>query len=36
VDYGPEGLGFVRLNFGTQRALLQEALERMAAALKTR
>jgi len=34
-DYGEEGLGFVRLNFGTQRAVLQEALERMAAALKS-
>ena len=34
-DYGEEGLGFVRLNFGTQRTVLQEARERMAAALKS-
>lgn len=34
-DYGSEGCSFVRLNFGTQRSVLQEALERMAAALKS-
>jgi cystathionine beta-lyase len=32
-DFGPEGLQHVRLNFGTSRALLGEALDRMAAAL---
>jgi bifunctional pyridoxal-dependent enzyme with beta-cystathionase and maltose regulon repressor activities len=26
---------FVRLNFGTQRAVLEQALDRMAAAIKT-
>ncbi|HNW94813.1 MAG TPA: MalY/PatB family protein [Anaerolineaceae bacterium] len=35
ADYGSEGLGFVRLNFGTQRAVLQEALERMTNALNS-
>jgi len=33
-DFGPEGRGFVRLNFGTTRAVLNDALGRMAAALK--
>ncbi len=32
--FGEEGRGFVRLNFGTPRALLKEALDRMAAALR--
>ncbi len=32
--FGEEGRGFVRLNFGTPRALLAEALGRMAAALR--
>ena len=36
LEYGIEGEGFVRLNFGTQRAILSEAVERMAAALKRR
>jgi cystathionine beta-lyase len=36
ADYGPEGESFVRLNFGTQRAVLEEALKRMAAALAAR
>jgi cystathionine beta-lyase len=36
ADYGPERSSFVRLNFGTQRSVLVEALERMAAALKSR
>ncbi|MEA3310336.1 MAG: PatB family C-S lyase [Chloroflexota bacterium] len=31
--FGPDGAGFVRLNFGTPRALLVEGLERMKAAL---
>ena len=34
LEYGPDGEGFVRLNFGTQRAILREAVERMSAALK--
>ncbi|MGB9591294.1 MAG: MalY/PatB family protein [Candidatus Kryptoniota bacterium] len=34
--FGNAGEGFVRLNFGTQRSILQEALERMALALKER
>ncbi len=33
LTFGPGGAGFVRLNFGAPRALLAEALERMAAAL---
>jgi cysteine-S-conjugate beta-lyase len=32
LDFGPEGAGFARLNFGTSRALLEEAVTRMAAA----
>lgn len=32
--FGEAGRGFVRLNFGTPRALLKEALDRMAAALR--
>jgi cysteine-S-conjugate beta-lyase len=34
ADFGPGGQGFVRLNFGCCRQLLDEALERMAAALR--
>ena len=34
--FGPAGDGFVRLNFGTPRALLAEGLERMARALAAR
>ena len=34
LEYGSDGAGFVRLNFGTQRAILREAVERMSAALK--
>ncbi|HOV48421.1 MAG TPA: PatB family C-S lyase [Anaerolineae bacterium] len=33
ATFGPGGEGFVRLNFGTPRALLTEGLERMRAAL---
>ena len=33
ADFGPGGAGFVRLNFATTRAVLDEALERLAAAL---
>lgn len=33
LDYGPEGAGFVRLNFGTSPALLEGAVARMARAL---
>ena len=32
-DFGPPGAGFVRLNFGCPRALLEEGIGRMAAAL---
>ncbi len=32
-NFGPAGEGFVRMNFGCPRGLLQEGLERMAAAL---
>ncbi|MGV8048975.1 MAG: MalY/PatB family protein [Anaerolineaceae bacterium] len=32
VEYGKDGNGFVRLNFGTQKATLIEAVERMSAA----
>ena len=35
-NFGPPGEGFVRLNFGCPRALLQEGLERMATALAAR
>jgi len=34
LEYGIEGEGFVRLNFGTQRATLVEAVERMSVALE--
>ncbi len=33
-DFGPQGRGFLRLNFGCPRARLMEALERMDAALQ--
>jgi len=36
LDFGPAGEGFVRLNFGCCRSLLQEALRRMAEALAHR
>lgn len=36
IAFGPEGTGFVRLNFGTPRALLLEGLERMQKALDDR
>jgi len=32
LSFGPEGAGFARLSFGTSRAILAEAVERMAAA----
>jgi cysteine-S-conjugate beta-lyase len=35
ADFGPGGDGFVRLNFGTRRTLLLQALERMRTALQT-
>lgn len=35
-DYGPQGEGFVRVNFATSRAILEEALGRMAKALRSR
>ncbi len=36
ASFGPGGEGFVRLNFGCPRATLNEALERMEAALLDR
>jgi cystathionine beta-lyase len=33
LDFGREGAGFARLNFGTSRALLEEAVRRLAAAV---
>lgn len=36
VNFGDRGEGFVRLNFGCPRPLLEEALERMAAAVANR
>ncbi|MFH1085421.1 MAG: aminotransferase, partial [Chloroflexota bacterium] len=36
TDFGPEGAGFARLNFGCCRDLLREALERIRAALASR
>jgi cystathionine beta-lyase len=36
VSYGPGGQGFVRLNFGCPRSLLEEALLRMKQALSAR
>lgn len=35
-EFGPEGDGFVRLNFATSRPILREILERMASALTRR
>ncbi len=35
LEFGEAGKGFVRINFGTPRALLQEAVDRMEAALKS-
>ena len=32
-DFGPSGEGFLRLNFGTSRAILDEAIDRIATAL---
>ncbi len=34
--YGPQGEGFVRINFATSRAILEDALGRMAKALRSR
>jgi cystathionine beta-lyase len=34
LDFGPEGAGFVRLNFGTSAELVTEAVRRMTAALR--
>ncbi len=34
LDFGPNGAGFVRLNMGTSRALLEEAVRRMATAME--
>jgi cystathionine beta-lyase len=34
LRYGPEGAGFARLNFGTSPGLVDEAVRRMAAALR--
>lgn len=36
IRFGPQGDGFVRINFATSRAILQEALERMARAVHGR
>ncbi|MCZ2111870.1 MAG: hypothetical protein LC118_20320 [Dehalococcoidia bacterium] len=36
ASFGDSGSGFVRLNFGCPRPLLQEGLERIAAALERR
>lgn len=33
TDFGPEGLGFVRMNVGCPRTVIREALERIAGAL---
>jgi cystathionine beta-lyase len=35
-SFGPQGEGFARLNFSTSRAILEEALGRMAKALRSR
>jgi cystathionine beta-lyase len=35
-DYDPAAVGWVRLNFATSRAVLDEILDRMATALKVR
>ena len=34
LTFGEDGKGFVRMNFGCSRAVLQEALTRMKAALQ--
>src|SRR5690606_21601750 len=34
--FGPSGQGHVRLNFGTSRKILQQGLDRMVKALRTR
>ena len=36
LDFGANGAGYVRLNMGTSRALLEEAVRRMAAAVAVR
>lgn len=36
LDFGPQGAGHVRLNFGCPRATLDQALDRMAAAIQRR
>jgi cysteine-S-conjugate beta-lyase len=36
IDFGERGAGFVRLNFGCPRPLLEEALERIATAIANR
>lgn len=33
LDYGPEGEGFMRMNIGTPRAIVKEALDRITSAL---
>ena len=35
-SFGPQGEGFVRLNFSTSRPILEDALGRMAKALRSR
>ncbi|MCJ7696469.1 MAG: pyridoxal phosphate-dependent aminotransferase [Anaerolineaceae bacterium] len=35
LDFGEGGKGFVRLNFGTPKAILEEAIQRMVDAIKT-
>lgn len=36
LSFGPEGEGFARINIGTERSMLKEALERIAGALEAR
>lgn len=36
TDFGPQGQGFVRLNFGTPRAVLEQGAQRLTAALAGR
>ena len=33
LDYGPEGEGFMRINIGTPKAVVKEALDRITAVL---
>ena len=33
LDYGPDGEGFMRMNIGTPRAIVKEALDRITAVL---